>query len=77
MKFAAALCCIFSYILLLILSTSAKSTALHRAAHNGRTAASQLLIAAKADLNATDVCALLCLKFVTNFVLHFVVEIRL
>ncbi len=40
--------------MLLIFCFSGQSTALHDAARNGRTAVCELLIAAKADVNAID-----------------------
>jgi hypothetical protein len=45
--------------LLLIFFCSDQSTALHEAAFNGQTEPCQLLIAGKADVNATDECAFL------------------
>ena len=44
--------------------------ALHWAAKNGQTAACQLLIASKADVDVTDWCAHLFLKLVADFVLY-------
>jgi hypothetical protein len=47
----------FSFNLLLIFCSRAHRTALHLAARYGRTSVCQLLIAGKADVNATDRCA--------------------
>jgi hypothetical protein len=44
---------------LLILCSRVQSTALHFAAMYGHTEACQLLIANKADVNATDECAIM------------------
>ena len=62
--------------MLLISCSSAQFTALHRAACGRRTEACQLLIAGKADVNATNWCAF-TLKNATDFVLRFVFETRL
>jgi hypothetical protein len=51
------------------LSRRREYTALHEAALRGHTAVCELLIANKADVNATDWCAHLCSTFVTDFVL--------
>ena len=51
-------CVVFCFLtLLLLFCSSGQCTALHLAACNGLTAACQLLIAGKADVNATDRCA--------------------
>jgi hypothetical protein len=69
------LCCIVSLKLLLIFCSSGQSTALHRAAYVGHSETCQLLIASKSDVNATNRCAFVYLKFAADFVLYCVFEI--
>jgi hypothetical protein len=72
-KFVAEflLCFVFRYFLLIFCS-SGQRTALHGAAYNGHTAVCELLIAGKADVNATDECASSCSKSVAEFLFCFV-----